>query len=46
MSYLEKKIADCDAEIKKCIAEGKMTPKPTKEKFFGMSRQKMVNLFI
>mmetsp|Transcript_45770 Transcript_45770/g.33469 ORF Transcript_45770/g.33469 Transcript_45770/m.33469 type:complete len:84 (+) Transcript_45770:622-873(+) len=42
MSYMEKRIADYDREIKKCIADGVRTPQATKDKFFSVSRQKMM----
>ena len=44
MSYLEKKVAEYDAFIKKCMADGKIAPKPIKDKFLNMSKQKFVLL--
>jgi len=42
MSYMEKRIADYNKQIQKCISDGVMTPQALKDKFFGISRQKMM----
>lgn len=46
VSYIEKKIADIQGFMNKCIEDGVRAPADVKTKFFELSKQKAVSLII
>ena len=45
MSYLERRVCEYDAIIKKCMNDGIKAPQIVKDRFLNMSRQRMVRSF-